>query len=70
MTEWRADAEAIRAALRTPAPPEPEMTPEREAWLHEQGYETPGFAERQAAANAIARDAKLLRIPAREGNAA
>jgi len=72
MTEWRADAEAIRAALRTPAPPEPEMTPQREAQLRELGYELPGFTERQIAANAAAREDiwRSRMAPERDSNAA
>ena len=61
MNEWRADAEAIRAALYAPGPPVPELTPEREAQLRELGYELPGFTERQIAANAAARDDIWLR---------
>ncbi|MGH3288876.1 MAG: hypothetical protein ACRDPD_30075 [Streptosporangiaceae bacterium] len=61
MNEWRGDADKIRAALRTPGLPVPEMTPEREAWLVSLGYELPEWADRQAHANAQARDERLLR---------
>jgi hypothetical protein len=67
MTEWRMDAEAVRAVLAAEGDDSPAFTPDQ---LRALGYETPEGDRAAQRANADARDARLVRLPGAAGEAA